>query len=457
MTIQDFVIDFAFASILVLIGQFLRSNLKIFQKFFIPASVLAGFLGLIFGPNGLGWIPFSEAMGGYAGLLIILVFVVVGVNGFEFKRGSGDDSQLKRILGYQIFKIIVWALQIFVPLVFTIVVLKKIWPGLNDGFGMLLHSGFYGGHGTAAAVGSTFKDLGFEDAQDIAITFATFGILTGIFGGIILINIAARKGQTAYMKDFKFIDGDMKTGLISFQNRRPFGQQTISSVSLDTLTYHGAFIIALTGMTIVLNRWLAEHVLAGIPDFTLGFILALIFFLLLRNTPVYDYIDKDVNTRISGSATDYLVIFGIASVKLDVVMSYAGPIILSLIVGWLLVFIIIWPLGKAYSKNDWFERSIFVYGYLTGVFAIGFVLYRIVDPDNISETIEDTAMTPATNIAEIVVWSLFPALLISGQWLIAAAIPFVILIGSVIATKVTGTWVFNVPDSERNVLKNQMK
>ena len=210
-------------------------------------------------------------------------------------------------------------------------------------------------------------------------------------------------------------------------------------------------------MTIVLNRWLAEHVLAGIPDFTLGFILALIFFLLLRNTPVYDYIDKDVNTRISGSATDYLVIFGIASVKLDVVMSYAGPIILSLIVGWLLVFIIIWPLGKAYSKNDWFERSIFVYGYLTGVFAIGFVLYRIVDPDNVSETIEDTAMTPATNIAEIVVWSLFPALLISGQWLIAAAIPFVILIGSVIATKVTGTWVFNVPDSERNVLKNQMK
>lgn len=410
MTVQDFVIDFAFASILILIGQLLRSNLKIFQKFFIPASVLAGFLGLIFGPNGLGWIPFSEAMGGYAGLLIILVFVVVGVNGFEFKKGSGGDSQVKRIVGYQIFKIIVWALQIFVPLIFTIFVLKKIWPGLNDGFGMLLHSGFYGGHGTAAAVGSTFADLGFEDAQDIAITFATFGILTGIFGGIILINIAARKGQTAYMKDFKFIDGDMKTGLVSFENRRSFGQQTISSVSLDTLSYHGAFIIALTGMTILLNRWLAEHVLAGI-----------------------------------------------AAVKLDVVMSYAGPIILSLLVGWLLVFIIVWPFGKAYNKNDWFERSIFVYGYLTGVFAIGFVLYRIVDPDNVSETIEDTAMTPATNIAEIIIWSLYPALLISGQWLIAAAIPFVIIIASIIATKVTGTWVFNVPDSERNILKNQMK
>src|SRR5699024_2115133 len=104
-----------------------------------------------------------------------------------------------------------------------------------------------------------------------------------------------------------------------------------------------------------------------------------------------------------------------------------GPIILSLLVGWLLVFIIVWPFGKAYNKNDWFERSIFVYGYLTGVFAIGFVLYRIVDPDNVSETIEDTAMTPATNIAEIVIWSLYPSLLFNRTWLISATNSVVII------------------------------
>ena len=29
-------------------------------------------------------------------------------------------------------------------------VLNKIWPNLNDGFGLLMATGFYGGHGTAA-------------------------------------------------------------------------------------------------------------------------------------------------------------------------------------------------------------------------------------------------------------------------------------------------------------------
>ena len=119
MTVADLLIDFGIASVLILIGQLMRSKLKIFQKFFIPASVLAGFLGLIFGPNVLGWLPFTENIGTYAGFLIILVFTVVGINGFEIAKGSGKE-QTKRILGYQIFKVLTWSLQIMVPLFFTI-------------------------------------------------------------------------------------------------------------------------------------------------------------------------------------------------------------------------------------------------------------------------------------------------------------------------------------------------
>lgn len=453
MTIYDFFVDFVLASFLILMGQLLRSKLTIFQRFFIPASVLAGFLGLALGPNGFNILPFSGSIASYAGILIILVFTVVGLNGFEIEKGDGK-SQAKRIVGYQIFKIIAWGLQIFVPIVFTIFVLKKIWPGLNDGFGILLHSGFYGGHGTAAAVGQTFADLGWAEAADIAITFATIGILSGVFGGIILINIAAKKGQTAYMKDFKYVSGDLRTGLISKGNRKSMGEETISSVSLDSLGFHFALILTIGGGSYLLNTWIGENLLSGIPDFTIAFLVALLFFVIMRKTSLYEYIDKDVNTRISGTATDYLVFFGIASVRLDVVMAYAGPILLSMVLGWVLLTVVVYPLGKAYNIDSWFERSIFVYGYSAGVFAIGFVLYRIVDPDNISGTIEDTAMTPITNIAEIAIWSTFPTLLFTGQWKVAAGIGAAILIGSIIATRVTGTWVFDVPDSERNIIGN---
>lgn len=453
MTVYDFFVDFTLASLLILCGQFLRSKLSIFQRFFIPASVLAGFLGLALGPNGFNILPFSTSIGSYAGILIILVFTVVGLNGFEIETG-GEGNQARRIIGYQILKIIAWAIQIFVPIVFTMLVLKNIWPDLNDGFGMLMHSGFYGGHGTAAAVGKTFADLGWPEAADIAITFATIGILTGVFGGIILINIAAKKGQTAYLRDFKYVGGDLRTGLISKENRKSLGEETISSVSLDTLGFHLALILTIGGGSYLLNQFIGENLVSGIPDFTIAFLVALLFFMIMRKTSLYDYVDKNINTRISGTATDYLVFFGIASVRLDVVMQYAGPIVLSMLLGWLLVVAVVYPFGKAYNKESWFERSIFVYGYSTGVFAIGFVLFRIVDPENISGTIEDTAMTPITNIAEIAIWSAYPALLISGQWLLAAGIGLAIIIGSAIATKVTGTWVFGVSDSERNVLGN---
>ena len=144
MTVYDLFVDFTIASFLILIGQLMRSKLGIFQRFFIPASVLAGFLGLALGPSGFNILPFSGSIGSYAGILIIIVFTVVGLNGFEIEKGEGGQ-QAKRLIGYQIFKIIAWGIQIFVPIVFTMLILKRIWPELNDGFGLLLHSGFYGG------------------------------------------------------------------------------------------------------------------------------------------------------------------------------------------------------------------------------------------------------------------------------------------------------------------------
>lgn len=57
----------------------LRSKVTFFQKFFIPASMLAGFLGLLLGSQFLNVIHFSDAMSSYAGLLVILVFAIIGL------------------------------------------------------------------------------------------------------------------------------------------------------------------------------------------------------------------------------------------------------------------------------------------------------------------------------------------------------------------------------------------
>ena len=91
-------------------------------------------------------------------------------------------------------------IQYAVPIIFSMVVLRIFAPELNTAFGMLIPAGFQGGHGTAAALGQTLGNLGWEDATDLAMTSATVGILTGIFGGIALIKIGTTKNYTKYVK-----------------------------------------------------------------------------------------------------------------------------------------------------------------------------------------------------------------------------------------------------------------
>ena len=70
----SFVMDFAFMSLFLIVAQFLRSKIKFLQRFYIPASVLAGIMGLICGPQVLNVIPWSGKIGSYAYLLICIVF-----------------------------------------------------------------------------------------------------------------------------------------------------------------------------------------------------------------------------------------------------------------------------------------------------------------------------------------------------------------------------------------------
>ena len=86
MSVYDFLVDFAIASALILVGQFLRAKIKFFQEFFIPASMLAGFIGLLLGERFLNVVHFSSGASSYAGALIIVVFTVVGLNGFSKGR-----------------------------------------------------------------------------------------------------------------------------------------------------------------------------------------------------------------------------------------------------------------------------------------------------------------------------------------------------------------------------------
>ncbi|MHC1757948.1 MAG: sodium/glutamate symporter [Negativicutes bacterium] len=401
----------AFASGFLLAGQMLRAKVKFFQEYFIPSGLIAGALGFLFGPSILKLIPFSDKMGSYSGLLIILVFVSMGINGIETSRKKWKEGS-ERIGSFLCFKEVSYMIQYVVPILFAIYVLKQFWPDLHPGFGMIIGAGWAGGPGTAAAIGTTFAKYGWADATDLGITSATIGILTGIFGGIVLVKWAAKNKITNYVKDFSELPPELRTGLIPEEKRESMGTDTTSGISLESLAWHASMLFLPAGLGYLLVGYLSRNYHLEMPTFAVSFLTALVFSVFLKATGMKKYIDRNVTGAIAGAATDYLIFFGVASIKLSIIIKYAMPLTVLLLFGGALVIGSFLYFAPRMNKTDWFERSIFCFGYLTGVYANSFILSRIVDPDRKSKTFEDTALlSPLTSPVDIIVISVVPILL----------------------------------------------
>ena len=329
---------------------------------------------------------------------------------------------------------------------FSILVISRLWPQINYGFGLLLAAGFSGGHGTAAAVGSSFANMGFTDALDIGQTCATVGILAGVFGGMFFIKLGTKRGWTKYIKDFSYLSGDLKTGLVPSSDRISLGKATTSSVVLDPLAWHFAILLVAAGAGRLLYKFFYDTFAFDGPSYLYSFLVALLMFAIFKKTGVDDYIDHEVTNRISGTCTDYLVFFGIASIDLGIVVKYAMPLLLLLLFGIFIVVLTLMYFGPAMNKGSWFERSLFVFGYSTGVFAIGFILLRIVDPENKSLTLNDTAFACIfTTFSELFTWSFGPMMLLNGQHWLFIGIQVAIMAVCIIVNLVMKWWWIKLP------------
>lgn len=456
MTSISLLMDFAFASILIAVGQLLRAKVKFFQKFFVPASLIAGFFGLALGSQGLNIIPFSDVIGSYAGVLVIIIFAAVGLNGFSVST-KGIKNDIGRVYGMFSILTMGTTLQIIFGVAFSILFISKVAP-VNNGFGLILLAGFTGGHGTAAAIGSTFTQLGWTDGLDLAMTSATVGILAGIFGGLIFIKWAAKKGYTHYIKDFSYITGDLKTGLIPPENRSHIGKETISSTSLDPLAFHTAWVLIASGLGYLINSYIKKSLGIGLPDFLISFLVGFAMFFIFGgrdNTSAYKYIDRKIISKINGTAADYLVFFGVASVKISVIVSYALPLALLMIFGIIITIAYIRLLAPAFMNESWFERSMLPFGLATGVFAIGFILFRIVDPNNESKTMSDFVianpfLTPIQSFA----YAAGPYMLLGGQHWKFVGIYTVITIAVIAVAIIFKWWYIKVPLEGRKPVDN---
>ena len=441
-TSYSMLMDFCVMSGLLFVAQIMRSKIKFFQNFYIPASLIAGFLGLLIGPQFMGkWMndyfniafnPFSSQAGSYAYLLVCVLFAGLFLGKIE---SDSPKTIMKKVGNTFLLNMSSEFVCFGAALFFGGALMMVLFPDVFTEIALLMPAGFMGGHGYAAAIGGSLNTLlGREDGVVIGQTFATLGLLTGLFGGIIAINYATKKKATRFITTAASLPEACRTGLIEEEDRPIMGRETIHPMSMDPLAWHAALILLATGVGYwAYNFYKPYFPSIEVPMMCLTMLAGVALQMIMNKTGFGGYVDKPVIDRIGSGVTDYLVAFGVATIKISVVMEFLGPILILCVIGILWPIIFVFFVGRRGFNNFWFERSIFVFGYITGVVAIGVTLLRIVDPEMKSGTLDDfgTAYT-LQSVIELFLVSFIPVFAVAYGCIPVGGVVLAIGIGMIL-------------------------
>lgn len=404
-------LSFVVLGLLLLVGYWIRLKVRVFQKFFVPSSIIAGIIGLLLGPQVLGQISaeninvisngiFPEEMievwKDLPGLFITLIFATI----FLGKKIQPLDK-IWRTAGPQMAfgQTIAWG-QYVVGILLVILVLVPLFD-IDPIAGALIEISFQGGMGTATGLTSTFESLGFRDARDLGVGLAAIGLISGLILGIIIVNWGINNGKTEVMEKPKNVSSKNLKGL--FDNMPSAGKLTTRSSAIETLTIHFSFIAAavfigfliLEGLQLLERNtwgaWTGFTLMKHFPLFPLALIGSVIVQVLLDKFSKYPIISHKLIKRINGFALDLMVVSAIASLSLNIIGQHLIPFLLLALAGIAWNLFAFFFIARKILPNYWFERGICDFGQSMGMTALGLLMLRITDPDNKSPALEGFA------------------------------------------------------------------
>ena len=416
MTAWTFLVDFGLISVLLMLGKLVRAKIRFIQKLFLPPSLIAGFAALLLGPEVAGWLPVNPRdCGTYSAVLIALVFACIPLTSNR-SATKGNDS-VGRMWAYSNSGML---LQWGLGAVLGLCCFKFFWPG-TDALGIAMPAGFCGGHGTAAAMGDAFGDDG--TMLSIAMTCATVGIISAVVIGLAMIKWGTNHGKTSFLSKYSDLPDELRTGIVPKDKRDSFGDASFSAISLDSLTFNFGTIAAIGAAGYGVST-LITHLVPSlkVPTFICAFLVGLLVRWIFDRTKVSEFISPKMVGHLSGAFTDYLVAFGVASIRLAVVWKLIIPLTIMIVAGLALTFLFVVVVGRRLAGDYWFEKAVFTWGWFTGTMSMSIALLRIVDPDMKTGTLDDYAYAYIyVAPVEIAVIAFAPLAFLSGLgWLYAA-------------------------------------
>ncbi|MCC5822253.1 MAG: hypothetical protein LAT64_09405 [Phycisphaerales bacterium] len=404
MQLEDVFVATILIGLMLVTGKQIRNHIRTFRRFYIPSSLIGGILALFLGEQVLGraagriagedatladgvWPErILEIWSAAPGLLISVVFA-----GLFLGKTLPKPAQIWKRAGPMVMhgQTLAWG-QYVIGIGLTVLLLTPIWS-TDPMAGALIEIGFEGGHGTAAGLSGTFRELGFEDGADLALAIATIGVVAGVLLGTILINWGVARNHIPE-PDEPDENNDDTGEHDSREKTRP--PSRYRDRSIEPLSIH----LGLIGLSIAIG-WLILRALVflesellvpmgwpelmrHIPLFPLAMIGGFIVQLGITRVGAERHIDRRLVNRVSGAALDLLIVAAMATLSLAALGNHFWPFLLLCTagIGWNLFGLLV--LAPKMFPENWMQNGLANFGQGMGMTVVGLLLVRMSDPQD---------------------------------------------------------------------------
>ena len=375
----------------LLAGNTLKKLIPLLNRSLIPTSVLGG--GILLIVAGIyraitGDVMFDTAFFNFDGTAkleaITYHTLALGFIASAFKTGGGklNKQRTAEILNTGVTTVATYLLQAIVGFGITMVaalILTDFFPAA----GVLLPFGYGQGTGQAMNYGNIFEvDFGFDGGKSFGLVIAALGFLSAAIGGVIHLNIMRRSGKLVLSTRQ---DGSLHTDEVDSDSEIPM-QESIDKftvqVALILVAYFVAYMLMfvlgnlLPGMRSVIYGF---NFLLGVLSATL--IKSLLNFFHRTGIAKKKYTNNFLMTRASNFFFDIMVVSGVAAIRLDILESYWGILLILCVAGLIVTYVYNRIVAKTLFPDYVEEQFLTMYGMLTGTASTGIILLREIDGD----------------------------------------------------------------------------
>lgn len=400
----DVVVTLMWMIIFLAVATIIKSKSKFLRRHFVPAALLAGFMGLLLGPEVTNLITFDTSV------LEKLVYHLsaLGFIALTLKTTKSNRNLVNFNTG--ILTVLTYVFQAILGLVITLVFIYldqafNILPNLSEmypAFGFLLPLGFGQGPGAAFNGGNSWT--GFVNGGNIGLTVAALGFVWAFIGGVPLINLLVKKfGLKSHDIDIEEMERREK------EHQRISAASTprtiyIDDVSLQLILIGIVYFITFGFLSLV------EFSLQGAGNFgqtlinlfwgfnfLFGIIFALLAKLVLRKIQDFGWIrleltDNYLLSRIGETSFDVMIVSGISAVSISALEGYFWPVMVLTAVGGIATAFFLFKYAPWVYKDHVPEFIAVGYGTWTGTITTGVALVREIDPYGETPVIEAIAV-----------------------------------------------------------------